>query len=239
MRKVSCLLPIGLALSLTCISPVTAAAPEECSTDNIKQAVLDDIKAGMRPEELDKKYDYCREQTPVDTAAAAVPGALSPGKGCAITQSNVFWEAIPGDPVNNGRPENGCCGYHPQNRTFTCPIVLKRTTGYGAFGPAPLGSYEHTLWCVDFGGGVYTPVANGMVHVTNAVAAGGPPPWYFATLGRTNHKRLVLPPWMGGNYGTGKAYPARAILTWAWPAPNCNYVPIWGNRADFMIRLDP
>jgi hypothetical protein len=39
---------------------------------------------------------------------------------------------------------------------------------------------------------------------------------------------------------TGSTLRARAILSWAInPFGNCAFNPIWGNQADFQIRLDP
>lgn len=181
---------------------------------------------------------------PSDIALPDLAAAAVTPNTCKITNGNVTWEALPGDPASNGKPENGCCGYDPQSKTFTCPVRLNQLTGYGAFGATPLGSFEHTLWCVDFGTG-FIPVANGKVHVTNTVAAGGTPTWQMATLGTTTERMLAQKP-TAGNYGMGNVYPARAILTWGWAVPSmsptstrCNYFPVWGNVANFMIRLDP
>ena len=133
---------------------------------------------------------------------------------------------------NLGYERMTCCGYDPQKRLFACPIRIERPYGFGAFGPVPLGSFEHVLTCVDFGHG-YEEVARDRVHVTNAEPQGGSPPWQFAVVARANELLARQPL-------KGQVYRARSILSWAFAPTSCkDFRGPWGNALDYQIRLDP
>jgi hypothetical protein len=162
------------------------------------------------------KFKYCA----AETSLLKNPGALalrtpSPYCGKLSALGSTFYEQM------------RCCGYHPQQGVFACPIDIKQTFG---FGPAPFpGSREHVLSCVDFGAG-FVPVALDNVHLADAVS--GTPPWQFAVIAKANGELAQTPL-------KGASLPARSILSWEFVPTDCSYTPIWGNAIDYQIRLDP
>ena len=90
-------------------------------------------------------------------------------------------------------------------------------------------------FCVDTGFGL-SPVNVSGVHLHDE-AFGVAPNWYLTAVVAADgdrHPNLFSAPL------NGRTLRARAILSWAInPFGNCNFVPIWGNQADFHIRLDP
>lgn len=136
--------------------------------------------------------------------------------------SNTSWEAIE------------ACGYHPQRKEAACPIQIRQMTGYaGPICTGP-GSTEFVLFCVDFGlGAGLEPINVNGFHVHDSTAQIN---WDFAAVVQSNAKLLA-------QMSKGQSLKARAILSWminpmVGPVP-CNFVPTWGNRSDFRIRLDP
>ncbi|HLX06753.1 MAG TPA: hypothetical protein VKY89_02705 [Thermoanaerobaculia bacterium] len=124
------------------------------------------------------------------------------------------------------------CGYHPQRKEATCPVQIRQMTGYSGMICAGPGSWEFVLLCVDFGAGLVPINVNGF-HVYDTTLA---PNWDFAAVIQSNATLF-------DQQYVGQALPARAILSWminpmVGPVP-CNFVPVWGNRSDFRIRLDP
>jgi hypothetical protein len=122
------------------------------------------------------------------------------------------------------------CGYHPQREEFTCSMAIKQRFGFAgqpAIGP---GSNEWVTICVDYGNG-YELVDTASVHVHDE-AVGQRPNWYFSAIVQANEK-------LQAQIQKGQTLRARAILSWSSPARHCKYRPVWGNQADFRIRLDP
>ncbi|HYO13226.1 MAG TPA: hypothetical protein VE685_08545 [Thermoanaerobaculia bacterium] len=136
------------------------------------------------------------------------------------------------------------CGFYPQETRLECVIDIKQPGGYG--GPiGSFGSFEFVQFCVDgdndgqFSAG--ESVGLGIVHVHDETLEAAPP-WQYAIY------RDIDPP--GGlrtsNSGSttttitnGTTRRARAILSWVVAPTDCNFSPVWGNRVDFRIRLDP
>jgi hypothetical protein len=156
-----------------------------------------------------------------------IAGAVPPGPPFAQVISNpggssTFWEAIES------------CGYHPQRKEAACPIQIRQMNGYaGGIGAGP-GSTEFVLFCVDFGlGAGLEPIHVNGFHLHDSIA---PPAWDFAAVIQSNAKLLA-------QLSQGQSLRARAILSWminpGVGAVPCNFVPVWGNRSDFRIRLDP
>ncbi|HET7540510.1 MAG TPA: hypothetical protein VFK05_11585 [Polyangiaceae bacterium] len=126
-----------------------------------------------------------------------------------------------------------CCGYDPQKKLFGCPVEVVNKVGFGPFGPAPKGSYEHVLTCVDYGFGAgFQPAALDRVHLSDAQPIGGSPPWEFAVIAAARGLLRELPL-------DGRVLPARSILSWGFTPNSCNYKPYWGDVIDYQIRLDP
>ena len=122
------------------------------------------------------------------------------------------------------------CGYHPQRKEFTCNMSIKRQTGYSGQPAIGAGSNEWVTICVNYGNG-YELVDTASVHVHDE-ANNQLPNWYFSAIVQANEKlqKQVL---------KGQTLPARAILSWSYAARKCHERPVWGNQADFRIRLDP
>ena len=61
---------------------------------------------------------------------------------------------------------------------------------------------------------------------------GEQPNWYFSAIIQANTKLQAI-------VQNGQTLKARAILSWAAIPNSCTYRPVWGNQADFRIKLDP
>ena len=94
------------------------------------------------------------------------------------------------------------------------------------------------MFCVQVGA-IYVPVNVSGVHISDHDPAvdNAQPNWYMTAViaadGRPNPDLFARPL-------RGQTLRARAILSWGInPFGNCAFNPIWGNQADFQIRLDP
>ena len=206
------LIPLTLLLASSQIQTATAADCQVRRTD-----ILSELAKGVDPEKLAEKYAGC----------IAADGGLEPNP---LPQNNAIGQSI----KNTGSTRYEAltsCGYHPQRKEFTCPIEIRQPVGFGGV-PAlqPAGSYEYVLFCVNNGGG-YQPVNINGVHVHDE-AFGSAPNWYHTAVVPANYALFNQPL-------IGQTMRARAILSWGIPPAGCNFVPIWGNQADFRIRLDP
>jgi hypothetical protein len=84
---------------------------------------------------------------------------------------------------------------------------------------------------VNYGLGLVPVNVNG-VHIHDEVF-GVEPKWYFTGVVSADDTLFSQPL-------DGTTLQARAILSWAFsPGGNCSFIPIFGNQADFPIRLDP
>ena len=204
-----------LAGALMTLAVETSAANCVVSRDEVANA----IEAGVPAKELAASLEGCV------AAEAAVPA----GKD-ALTTVNAIGQSIK-DTGSTFYEALTSCGYHPQRKELTCPIEIRQPFGF-AGGPAlqPAGSYEYVLFCVNAGAGMVPVNVNG-VHVHDEVH-GANPNWYLS----------AVVPADGDLFGVplrGQTLRARAILSWAVPPAGCNAIPVWGNQADFRIRLDP
>lgn len=214
----------GMLASLLLLGALAASSVQAKECFVSRDQVLDDIKQGLSGQELQERYAGCKDlETPsfsklnavLGTAALAQPASKLTIKNTGST----FWEAITS------------CGYHPQRKELTCPIEIRQRFGFG--GPPavqPSGSFEYVLFCVNYGFGLQPVNTNG-VHVHDEVF-GVSPNWYFTSVVPADQRLFSQPL-------NGRTLRARAILSWAIPPAGCNFNPIWGNQADFRIRLDP
>lgn len=213
------------ATSLT-VLPTAHAQTGECKVT--REQVLEDLKAGLSDVHLARKYAGCKAADPQDDPAEPRPdlGLTHPGQFTQVITNtgSTFWESLTG------------CGYHPQRKELTCPIEIRQRWGYG--GPPaiqPAGSFEYVQFCVQYGG-ILVPVNVSGVHLHDEIY-GVPPNWYMTAVIAADGDRR---PDLFTQPLNGRTLRARAILSWAInPFGNCNFVPIWGNQADFHIRLDP
>lgn len=201
-------------LGFVATSLVGSHAMAECvvSRDEVQKA----IDSGASTDELQKKFEGCKAQDqwePTSLQQNKVNGQYIKNTG------SVAYESLLG------------CGYHPQRKELTCPIEIRRQFGYGGT-PAlqPAGSYEYVLFCIQTANGL-APVNTNGVHVHDE-SFGNQPNWYTAAVVPANQPLFSTPL-------LGQSLRARAILSWGIPPQHCNWQPIWGNQADFIVRLDP
>ena len=219
-----------LVLTVNSVAVSTVQAQrQECLVS--RDEVVRDIQEGLSEQELSKKYAGCRDAD-THNDPAGVPHVddlvITPNgfKQVITNTGSTFWEAITS------------CGYHPQRKELTCPIEIRQRFGYG--GPPaiqPAGSFEYVQFCVDMGTGLgLRPVNVSGVHLHDEVF-GVAPNWYLTAVVAADgdrHPDLFVAPL------NGRTLKARAILSWGInPFGRCNFIPIWGNQADFHIRLDP
>ncbi len=178
-----------------------------------RSEVLNLIEAGISTDELTKKLDGCVAEDSLTDNVFASSNQMITNTG------SVYYEAITS------------CGYHPQRKELTCPIEIRQRFGFSGF-PAlqPAGSYEYVLFCVQTPAGL-VPVNTNGVHVHDE-SFGNNPNWYMTAVVPADGALFSQPL-------VGQTLRARAILSWAVPPAGCNAIPVWGNQADFRIRLDP
>ena len=194
-------------------------AQAACAVD--REEVVRALEDGISTKELADKLDGCVALESLDDFGEP-PHESSNAIGQSIKDTgSTYYEALIG------------CGYQAQRKELTCPIEIRRPLGFGGV-PAlqPVGSYEYVLFCVDMGGGAgLVPVNTNGVHVHDEVHGAGPN-WYMSAVVPANEALFSVPL-------RGQTFRARAILSWAVPPAGCNAFPVWGNQADFRIRLDP
>jgi hypothetical protein len=93
------------------------------------------------------------------------------------------------------------------------------------------GSREYTLHCVADQAGVFLPVGQDNVHLSNAIA-GSRPTWQFGVITNAVDNLQNLQP-MNGATRT-----VRSILSWNLKPTGCDYKPIWGNVIEYRVRTD-
>lgn len=171
------------------------------------------IEQGVSTEELNQIFADCQKKSGAEGDGLR----LEKGQQTEPT-GDVSWEAI------------DSCGYHPQRRELLCSIEVRQQFGFGGFPGAGPGSWEWVQFCVDDGAGL-RPINVSAVHVHDE-QFGVKPPWYYGVSVQADerlHAALV----------NGQTLEARAILSWALVPTGCNFLPVWGNQADFEIKLDP
>jgi hypothetical protein len=197
--------------------PQAYAQEAPCTVD--REEVVKALEEGVSQDELSAKLEGCIAADSVGSAGKEVAVSLNAIGQKIKDTGSVFYEALTS------------CGYHPQRKELTCPIEIRQPFGFGG-APAlqPAGSYEYVLFCVNTGVGLIPVNVNG-VHVHDEVF-GASPNWYMSAVVPANGALFSMPL-------QGQTLRARAILSWAVPPAGCNAVPVWGNQADFRIRLDP
>jgi hypothetical protein len=218
--RIACMTALLLAAPLAARAQTTTVCGAEVKTEIAKQ--LDAASKLSEAEQMKvqagiyEKYKNCGtvDASHVSTADPFFVAARQCGARVAFYGS-MFYEEMP------------CCGYDPQRRTFACPVKIKRNFG---FGPSPLpGSREYVLHCVADPAGVWQPVGEDSVHLSDSALN---PSWQFGVVANaTDHLSLVQPM-------NGQARRARSILSWNLRPTGCGYQPIWGNVVDYTIRLD-
>jgi hypothetical protein len=212
---------LGLALAALLVG-APAANAAQCTVK--RSQVEADIAAGFTEEELAVKYAGCTADDTQGTSATAVAAGegrlrhVASEMNVITNTGSIFYERITQ------------CGYHPQREEAVCAVEIRQNFGFGGRICQGPGSHEWVLLCVILGG-AWVPVGVGGVHVHDA-NAGSVPPWDFGVVTQAQ-------PQLAGQLNNGQTLQARTILSWFFVPTGCNYIPIWGNQADFRIRLDP
>ena len=214
---------ILIAIAVLVLTPLsaqanaTSEAKRLCSQDpeELKQEASKMLQEGMSAEEVYKwADDICKQVKHADQHALALNEMKITNTG------NVSYERIES------------CGYHPQRQEFTCTMAKLRHTGYGGTPGAGPGSNEWLTICVDDrSGGGLRPMNISQVHVHDNATQHNPN-WYYAIEVPDDWTMQLI-------RRAGQTFYARAILSWLWPITDCTSAPIWGNQADFPIKLDP
>ncbi len=220
MFRRTALFMVAFALVAVVAGEQAVQAQAQCLVS--RSQVEADAAAGFSEEELAVKYAGCTasDDETGETAAVAAgrAGNVTSQLNIITNTGSTFYERITQ------------CGYHPQREEAVCAVEIRQNFGFGGQICQGRGSHEWVLLCVDFGGGL-VPIHTGGVHVHDAIP-GSVPPWDFGVVIQANPRLAGLP-------NAGQTLRARTILSWFFVPTGCNYVPIWGNQADFRIRLDP
>lgn len=180
-------------------------------------------------------------------SALSAPGAIAelflPGKKSALEQMGMLSNEIAGlagkfqllKDGDTSFEELNCAGLRPFNDLLEGVLTVKKPNGFS--GPlCSSGSTEYVAFWIDFGDGAgftYMGTATVPVHdLQNAVAGGV----QYAVFLKTN-----LAPWRVPCDVGARVVKLRAILSWETPPPpgNPNYVPVWGNRKECFVQLQP
>jgi hypothetical protein len=217
-----------LAVFVLSAGPVIAQEEESDNPcgEEMRAKYVSDVEAGLSEDELEEIYGHCRDyaepsECPVESSKAKAGGTSSPFQ--QITNFNIGFERMTG------------CGYHPQAEMVACNVEIRLPFGFGGFGSAPTGSFEHVLFCFDCDrNGTFEFTTAGNVHVTDlAPGQANLAPYYMLAYATTFH----APAGCTNNNGGGSN--VTAILSWFSPPANCSSRPFWGNRIDFTARRDP
>ncbi len=142
--------------------------------------------------------------------------------------------AAPAPGSGNTYYEELCCvGFYPQERRLEAVLNVKQPYGYGGTG---IGTYEYVGFWVNWNGdGDFTDtgedVGSGYVSVLDPTSI--------------NHNKLslcyavyrdIIPL---PTLKPGTIVRVRAILSWQVKPTGPNFVPVWGNRMECNIRIDP
>lgn len=226
---------LSLLLTLALLVVATVASAQTTVTRSQVEA---DIAAGLTPDQIDAKYAGSVAATGTSSAeldASDAPGVLV-GDAAAIVPAPITDVEIITNTGSTAYEAIKACGYHPQREELTCTIEIRQRFGFGGQICASNGSHEFVHFCVDYGlGGGLVPVNINGFHIHDE-KFGVVPNWYFSAVVQSDWKLL-------SQLNNGRTLRARAILAWnqvlGGGANYCGLNPIWGNRADFKIRLDP
>lgn len=151
--------------------------------------------------------------------------AASKLKAVQLVSFNTYYEEL------------ACVGYNPASNELFATLLIKRDSGYSG-SLCTSGSKEYVRFCVNYGGGWED---QGMVAVnvhdipTEKDCAKQPekPLSYTVSLHLKDPKR---------KFCSTEVLPlVRATLSWGVPIPagDCDYKPIWGDREECKIQLQP
>ena len=128
-----------------------------------------------------------------------------------------------------------CIGYEAADGMLAGVFTLRLANGYSG-GPCTPGSLEHVAFFIDWHDGTgfhFAGATATRVHDGADIPGDGVRYEVRVPLDASHHQKLC-------SAGPALAH-VRAILSWNQPVPtnNPNYVPVWGNRQDAEIQLEP
>jgi hypothetical protein len=120
-------------------------------------------------------------------------------------------------------------GYHPEADCLGAAIELRRPVGYGES-----GTPERVQFYVDWNGdGRFAPAGASPADVAFCAHDNGDIEQTPVSYVVCAHQ-LVRPP----DAPSRAAYRMRVILSWQEPITGPDFVPLWGDRQEYLIRLD-
>jgi len=175
------------------------------------------------------------------SAQAAYPKERMTFKALLLTNPNYFGNLIesPFKPVipisgNTHYEELGCVGYHPQQEKLEAVVYLYQPTGYGT-DVCGAGTPEYVRFYLSFDNGA-TWQDQGMTsfqaYNIPPGTEGGKRLEYAVSLAVDPKRKLCV---------SNPLIRVRAILSWNNPPPanQPNWNPIWGNRQEATILVEP
>lgn len=124
-----------------------------------------------------------------------------------------------------------CLGYNPDTEILTAIVRIKQSAGYMG-GPCSPGSREYVRFYLDYGDGTWVDHGAASFEIHDL---GFTDPLCYAVSVKIKPKRKSC-------CGDKPVLPTvRAILSWnvAPPANQPNWAPIWGNRLERDIQIEP
>lgn len=187
-----------------------------------KEALMIADGAGAPGEEIQK----------ADFAGILKAGPLA---GVKLNIEDILGILNPGDG-NTSYEELDCVGYHPQKSELSAVLRIKRPFGYSG-SPCTQGSYEYVaFWADTDGNGSFeTYIGTAAVNVHDIAEPQKGDLEYSVSL-PFDAEQYRIPCRKGA-----RVIPIRAILSWNNPPPpnNPNFVPVWGNREETQILIEP
>jgi hypothetical protein len=174
-------------------------------------------------------------EKPELTANIMSPGFTLPFGSIDVDPAGIFEPILV--PDGDTRYEQlECIGYYPGAQEALVGVVrVKLPAGYSG-NPCSAGSFEHVTFWADFdhsGNFVCLGQTAINVHDFNPMPKGGLEYAVYLPVNLDAHRQDCTK--------GAKVVRIRAILSWAMPAPCANpgYIPVWGNRLDTLVQLQP
>lgn len=199
----------------------------------------------------DKQRVYARSDVPVHRFAfpevhqllsLADPGSMAPAGESTLVELGLG-EAALGDLIvkllnpdgDTSFEELNCVGLNPAKDTMEAVLTVKKSTGFSGQ-LCGKGSTEYVAFWIDFDDGTgfqYQGTATVNVHDLQALPK---ETVHYAVFLKKDLSKFRVPCNVGA-----RVVRLRAILSWetAPPPGNPNFVPVWGNREECLVQLEP
>jgi hypothetical protein len=220
---------------------VTAAGVSPATLSAAATATIDTSPAALAKTYADKGVPQHRYLYPqIATALAKHPpagAAIGSDLVNLVPQANLaeLIKLIQAQQGNVTFERLDCIGYEAADGMIAGVFTLRLANGYSG-GPCTPGSLEHVAFFIDWQDGTgfhFVGATATRVHDGGDIPADGVRYEVRVPLDASHRQKLC-------SGGPVLAH-VRAILSWSTPVPtnNPNYVPVWGNRQDAEIQLEP